>query len=564
MKNIYKLFFLFYLLFLFPRIGLAQSQEKINSFHADITINTNGTIDISEKIDYFFSDYRHGIYRYLPYLYEDESGKKFKLNFSDFSTKYVDGTQVPFKKSTDGNNILLKIGDPDKTLTGPKTYLINYSAKGAINYFDDYDELYWNVTGNDWAANIEKSSATVILPESTDYNSIKARCLTGEYGSKEEDCTIQKKDNRINFSSKEKSLTVVVGWNKGVVEFVAKDYNFFSNLSPTALLAIHLLPLIIPITTLIIMIKKIKRKGGIYDHGYTITPEFAPPKNINPAEMGVIMDSKVDPSDLTSEIINFAVKGIIKIKELKKRVLRSQDYELIVDKGLPSNAKAYEKDIFNEIFRGNRTVKLSQLKQRTDAYSGFNAINDKLYEQMKTEGYFVENPHKVRNRYLAIGMLVIILAGASFWYTGLMISLILTGLIIAISGRYMPKRTPKGQELARKIVGFKEFISKAEKYRAKWAEKENLFFSFLPYAVLFGVTNKWAKAFKDISVKQPDWYEGNWHTFNTVIFASSLSSFNSSWQTSSRGSAAAGNASGFSSSGGFSGGGFGGGGGGSW
>lgn len=563
MKNIYKLFFLFFLIFLFPQIGLAQSQEKINSFHADITINTNGTIDINEKIDYFFPAYKHGIYRYLPYLYKDEDGKEFKLNFSDFSTKYADGTQVPFKKSTDNNNIFLKIGDPDKTVTGSKTYLINYSVKGAINYFDDYDELYWNVTGNDWAVNIEKSSATVILPESTDYNSIKTRCLTGEYGSKEENCTIQKNNNQINFSSEDKYLTVVVGWNKGIVSFVEKDYGFFSNLSPTALLTIHLLPLIIPITVLIVMIRKIKREGGIYDHGYTITPEFVPPKNINPAEMGIIIDSKIDPSDLTSEIINFAVKKIIKIKELKKKLLGSQDYELIVDKGLPSSAKAYERDIFNEIFRGNRSVKLSQLKERTDAYSGFNAINNKLYEQMKTEGYFVENPHKVRNKYLAIGILVIILAGVCFWYTGLMISLILTGLIIAISGRYMPKRTLKGQELARKIVGFKEFISKAEKYRAKWAEKENLFFSFLPYAVLFGVTSKWAKAFEDISIKQPDWYEGNWRTFNTVIFASSLSGFNSSWQTSSRGSAASGT-SGFSSGGGFSGGGFGGGGGGSW
>lgn len=126
----------------------------------------------------------------------------------------------------------------------------------------------------------------------------------------------------------------------------------------------------------------------------------------------------------------------------------------------------------------------------------------------------------------------------------------------------MPKRTEKGAETYWHALGFKEYMRTAEKYRMEFQEKENIFERYLPYAIAFGLTHKWAKAFEGIYTAPPNWYEGNFTAFSTINFVSSLdrSFSNIGGVLSSR---PGGNGSSFSG-GGFSGGGGGGGGGGSW
>jgi len=128
---------------------------------------------------------------------------------------------------------------------------------------------------------------------------------------------------------------------------------------------------------------------------------------------------------------------------------------------------------------------------------------------------------------------------------------------------FMPKRTKKGTEAYWHILGFKEYINTAEKYRAQFYEKENIFEKYLPYAIIFGLADKWAKAFEGIYNRPPSWYEGDFGPrFTTLVFVNSvsrsLSSANSAFV-----SRPGGGGSGFGG-GGFSGGGGGGGGGGSW
>lgn len=140
---------------------------------------------------------------------------------------------------------------------------------------------------------------------------------------------------------------------------------------------------------------------------------------------------------------------------------------------------------------------------------------------------------------------------------------ILAGLIVMAFIPAMPQRSMLGAEAAWIGHGFRLFIEKAEQYRIKWQERENIFETFLPYAMVFGIADKWSKAFRDVTMTNPTWYEGQLgSSFNTMVFWGAMSNFGSTINTSVV-SAAASGSSGFGG-GGFSGGGGGGGGGGGW
>jgi uncharacterized membrane protein len=207
-------------------------------------------------------------------------------------------------------------------------------------------------------------------------------------------------------------------------------------------------------------------------------------------------------------------------------------------------------------------------------------IKNQLGDQIVLDGYYESNPMKLRLKWV-IGPIGV-LFGATYYVGGFVaaaaiglgvdpivlgVSWIATLIIIGVFGWQMPKLTEKGAAAYDHAKGFQEYITRAEKYRIQWQEKENVFERFLPYAMVFGVSEKWAKAFEGIAVRQPDWYEGSAFrsgVFNAAVFSSAFNSFNSSMRSAvvSRPSQSGGG-SGFSG-GGFSGGGGGGGGGGSW
>ena len=130
--------------------------------------------------------------------------------------------------------------------------------------------------------------------------------------------------------------------------------------------------------------------------------------------------------------------------------------------------------------------------------------------------------------------------------------------------RQMPARTAKGTAMLRRIRGFRRVIATAEQHMARWAEEENVFTRYLPYAIVFGLTEKWAKAFEDLGI-QPDtssWYVGP-RMFTAMAFADSIDGFATTTGGTLASTPASSGSSGFGG-GGFSGGGGGGGGGGSW
>lgn len=547
----------------------ADTGWQINNFSSNVTIDKDRSVQVVEDIEVDFNSLKkHGIYRYMPYKYS-RNGNNYEVRIDVKKIIDENGDTIKYEESKSGGNLSLKIGDADKLISGQVHYTIEYEINRVINSYDDHDEFYWNVTGNDWPVDIEKSSVNITWPEGAEM--FDNSCFVGAYGANSEDCSTEVKGNTVNFSANEilspgDGFTVVSGINPGVINKYSFWTSFWWFISDNW-------GFLIPFVVLIFLLKNYFQKGRDPKGRETIVPEFAPPENLRPALMGTIYDEKVDTHDISAVIIDMAVKGFIKIKELEgKKILGiggGKDYQFTDTKKPRNNLANYEKKIMTGLFEDGSPVKLSELRNKF--YRHVKDIKKDLYETVQKDGYFEENPESVRNKYLAIGVIVFVLGffipQFLMIFTGSFFSMLfaftVSGIMIIIFAFLMPKRTKRGVEVTRQIKGFKLYMHTAERYRQKFNEDNKIFEKFLPYAMMFGIVKEWAKKFEKMQIDRPDWYEGRGR-FYPIYFATSIADMQTSMNSTlvSAPSSAGSGGSGFS--GGGVGGGFGGGGGGSW
>ena len=299
-----------------------------------------------------------------------------------------------------------------------------------------------------------------------------------------------------------------------------------------------------------------------------ISPEFGIPDKITPIQMGMIISSgRWNNKLITATIIDLAVRKLIIIKEIKvqKLFIKIKSYKLIkTDKFNLSELTKPEKIIVNKMFLGNDSVILASLKNTF--YKGLGIIKKAATDEAVDNKWVTEKGSMVGATFIIIAALV-----CSLFFrisqvnpSPLMVSVVLSGIILTVFGVLMPKRTPAGAELYSRIMGFKLYMRKAEKYRQQFYEEENIFDKLLPYAVLFGMTRRWAKTMEKIYGKEyfatyrPVWFVGgSFQGFNANAFISTLNGITSNIASSTGTGSGAGGAGG-------SGGGGGGGGGGGW
>ena len=552
-----------FLCFSFPAGARA---EAVKNFHSEISINRDGTIVVREDIEYDF-EYaeRHGIYRDIPYNY-DFGYKRYSIKLDVKSVTDFNGNPYKYEVSSSGGNIHIRIGDPDTTVTGVRGYRIEYTVRGAIAFLEDHDELYWNVTGDEWRVSIMRASAEVSF-DGLASDGVEAECYTGVRGSTDKECNYKITAGKVNFLATSslwagQGLTIVVGLPKGSIEepspmtkavwFLTDNWYFG-----------------LPLLTFFVITYIWSTRGRDPKGKGVITVMYEPPKGLTPAEAGTLIDERADILDITSTIIDLAVRGYLRIEETESTkfyFFTDRDYRLIKtrDPG-QGDLKSHEEKIFSGIFKGREKVLVSDLRDKF--YTELPPIKKALYGELVGKKYFPADPEKVKGIYKWIGIIILILAFVLFSNFLLKISIALSGLIILISSRYMPRKTREGALRNEELLGFREFIDRAEKDRIEALAKNDptLFDRILPFALVFGLEDKWADAFRDMYREPPSWYSSpNYrNSFSPNMFVSdlgrSLGVMSSSLSSTPRKSGGSG-----LGGGGSSGGGFGGGGGGSW
>lgn len=554
--------FIFVLLFSVFTISVS-AQERINQFKSGITINKSGTIDVVETIVYDFgSQYRHGIFREIPFIKKNEDGKRYVLEVTDISVTDEKNNAYIYTISKEGENLHIKIGDPDKTIIGVNTYVIKYLVSGAITHFSDHDELYWNINGNDWTVPIDAAVSTIKFPKDLKTEEVKLTCFTGVRGSTNADCLanyglgIADFRSQRAFSSAE-GLTIVVGFPKGIVAVVEpKEYvpfweTWYGKVLKTILILIFatLILLWYVVYPIWIIIKWFKY-GKDPQVGGPVTAWFDAPKTesgraLTPAETGTLIDEVAQQKEVSALIVDLARRGYLKIEEKKKN-----DFYLHKTKEYSADRKLlpFEKYILSEIFGKKGDVRLKD----EHLFTAVEKVKSDLYESMVKEKFFPKNPQSVRNFYIFITVMAVMTFNLPLF------------LISLIFGRAMPVKTLAGARAANVAKSLRNFLTSQERQLEFQAKKQLMFEKLLPFAVAFGVEKIWAQRFKDINLKPPEWYSSyQTGAFNSAIFARSLGySFSSIASAATPTRSSSGFSSGFS--GGSSGGGGGGGGGGSW
>ncbi len=557
-------------------VGPAFARDyHLTRFETQMSVDKDGTAAVTERIEVAFDGEYHGVYRDIPLEYPGPHGSNYTLFLRVSGVTDVDGNKLKFDSSTRNGFRHLKIYIPGAVDT-TKTVLLHYTVRNPIRWFDDHDELYWNVTGNDWTVPIDSASASITFPPSATGN-MRAQAFTGLYGSHEEDASVAIRDNRVLVQASHPlemraGLTVDVYLNKGILQQPSKLTEAIWFLRSNGIV-------LLPLWAFAVMFGMWWTKGRDPRSDLSVAPMYEPPKDLTPAEVGSLLDDEVHPRDITSTLVDLAVKGYIKIEEVAERVLlfthRDYIFHSLKPKDNWSRLASHERVMLNHMFPGEVTqVRLSALKNQF--YVAIPTMKSNILAELKAKSMYSVDPDSAHG-YVFLGVILTVLpflllqlAGAlSIFEAPLMLIAagVIALIIIFVFARIMPAKSRKGVDTKVQILGFQEFVNRVDADRLKRMPPDT-FEKYLPYAMALGIENRWAKAFQGLTVNPPNWYVGPtpYMMFNPITFTGSMhamatdahGAFVSAPRSSSSGSGWGGGG------GGFSGGGFGGGGGGAF
>ena len=197
--------------------------EQITNFKSDITIQEDGSMKVREDItvDVQGRQVRRGIVREFPTIYKDRMGNRYTVGFT-VGRVLMDGNPIAYFVESARNGKYLNFGDDHFLSHGLHTFTVEYITNRQLGYFENHDELYWNVTGSGWRLPIAHATATVHLPEEIPRSTIRTEAYTGGYGSRDKYVSIQRQPHGATFTTtaplrERQGLTIVVGWPKGYI-----------------------------------------------------------------------------------------------------------------------------------------------------------------------------------------------------------------------------------------------------------------------------------------------------------------------------------------------------------
>jgi len=612
----------------------AASGERILSFTADYVLASDGSLWVTETLVWQFGPgEHHGIKRNITVRQGVSSPpNKYRLyEMSDVGASSPTGANAELYVSELGADEVIRIGSPTEPFQGAQqqTYVVKYRLAHVANGFPDHAELYWNVTGGQFDIPIDSVKVSVHGPAAV----TDALCFQG--ADRSADPCRANAGQTATYSATglgpRGQVTIVASFPASAITDTAPDLrdgetgfsgnSSGSQMSPTLAKTLSLLGygggLAIPVLAAALMGTLFWKRGrdeqyagltpGLtpvegapgpvtYGQEGPVAVQFAPPKGVRPGLVGTIIDEEANTIDVSATVVDLAVRGFLKIEEVESGGLFKRTDWQLTKLVPPEQAEApleYEQTLLAGIFADSNPVLLSGLKNKF--HTTLTIVQSEMYSEVTDRGWFRKSPEKARRGWTALGLVVMGAGLASGWFLGfqsaetdrvggvafvvpsgivLAVGLLLAGGIIYLLGKRMAAKTAAGSAVLAQSLGFKQYLVTAEARQIRFEEAQDIFSRYLPYAIVFGVADRWAGIFAEVaeaataagqSIGMPGWYifagSGGFGDFGGI--ASGVDSFStmaSGTFTSTPGSSGG---SGFGG-GGFSGGGGGGGGGGSW
>ncbi|GAA5034028.1 hypothetical protein GCM10023258_34400 [Terrabacter aeriphilus] len=568
--------------------------------------------------------------------YGDQENRYRHYDLTDVDVTSPSGAPDAFRVSDNGAAREIRIGSASEFTSGTQVYEVRYTLHNVLNPVTADGnpapegtepaavELFYNVFGANEMTERDRVSVTVNAPAAA----TKVRCLQGETGSTTA-CTATPGDpSRFSAASlgSGEAMTIVASYPPSAFGDVRPDVrqgdagtSVGSDAAPAANAAAWIGGVGAPVLALAVMGTLVWTRGrderyadltpglspsfgtGATGDGAppaatvrggtpTVAVQFQPPPGVQPGMVGTIIDETANPIDVSATVIDLAVRGFLRIEENEGNGMFSRtDWTLTRLTPPPAERLLpYERQLLDGIFatRGDQ-VRLSELKN-TFA-STLKKIQGAMYQEVVTRGWFRSSPQAQRAAWQGLGLVVAALGALVLFYGrpaigailgggfsggfALGIGLIVSGLIVWVLGGRMAAKTAEGSAVHAQALGFKEYLTTAEAGQIAFEEASNVFSRYLPYAVVFGVADRWATTFADVAraaeaanqpLLMPTWYVWSGATFPDFTgIASGVDAFSSTSTGTFTSTPGSSGSSGFGG-GGFSGGGGGGSSSGSW
>ena len=558
-------------LFLAPL--LASADERMLSFHSDILVRSDGVLEVTEtiRIRAEGKQIKRSIFRDYPTEYKNRFGNDVSVKYEPLTVMRNDRLEE-FRAEKFGNGIRTYFGRSDRLLeSGEHTYLYRYNAGRMLGFFDDHDELYWNVISDDSVFPIDRVSANVSFNFEVPEDSIELYAYTGAFGSAGQDYTATIDDvGRPAFATTRmldayEGMAISVAWPKGLVGEPGYMQKTIWELADNLNLLIALAGLMAMLAYYI----PVWRNFGKDPEPGVIMTRYEPPEGFSPASLRYIEQMHYDDTSLTAAVVSLAVKGYLRINEA------NDEHSLLrVNPGdNPPPLAIGERELHDALFDKGDIVILNH--EYHELLGGARAAHERSLRREYKNRYFRTNG-LLNLPALLIGVVasLIALRVASGPTSSVIATIVLMVIFLVVFAIIMRRPTGIGRRLLDEVGGFREYMEIAEKDEMNLRNPPDktplLFEKYLPFALAMGVEQQWAERFTKVFANlrgsidagyQPAWYNGSWNSLDLSSITGHISSGLGSAISSS--ATPPGSSSG-SSGGGFSGGGGGGGGVGGW
>lgn len=551
------------LVLLLAASATASALERITQFISDVTVRRDGNLIVIEtiRVEAEGNVIRRGIFRDFPTIYRRPDGTRVEVGFRVESVTR-NGTSESYAHEHLSNGVRVRIGSADRIIPpGPHTYVIRYRTTRQIGFFDNYDELYWNVTGTGWVFPIDMAEARITLPEKVSFR--QTAVYTGPQDARGRDAiVVSQEPGRIVFRTTRplpprNGLTVAAAWQKGVVEPPSTSqlasYWLTDNLGLIAAVA--------GLAFLLGYYAFAWLRVGRDPPAGTIIPLFAPPGGMSPAATRYVERMSFDDGCFAVAIINAGVKGHLQIVEehgettlwkrsggkplapeeeamMSKlfpgkhgnRLRLVQDNHGMIGRAKDALSRTLAKTYLGRLFTNNRgwssagllllvLIILLVLYALGSQHPLFGtlvliAVIGLPILMLSAAMIFVGWQHFDRGKWMLISGLVVaalVIAGAMYLATVAQPgaanlipagALLAMGAVVGFGFPWLKSPSQAGRKTMDEIRGFREYLSVAEEDRLNAlnppTKTPELFEKFLPYAVALDCQNAWAAKFAGV------------------------------------------------------------------
>jgi len=482
-----------------------QAQERILSYDSNVAINSDGSLDVTERISVRAegNSIRRGIYRDFPTRYRDRAGNRVVVGLQVIEV-LRDGSPEPWFTERRPNGIRINTGNDDLLPTPAQfTYTLRYRTTRQIGFFDSHDELYWNAIGTGWDFPVESGSVEVRLPRAVPAERMQAEGYTGAQGEQRQDY-----EARITAPGTARWLltrplgpgegfTIVLVFPKGLVVEPSTMQRWLWLLQDNRGVLIALAGLV---ALLLFCIRRWYRLGRDPRPGVIIT-RYDPPPGYTPAGLRYMQRMRYDTRCFSSDLLSMAVAGNLRIHRDKGLL---KDAWRLEQTASPAPASPEQQALLEKLFPdASRTLELKNTNAA--AVSGAQLAHSGLLEKRFKPALFKRNGGSA-----GIALLIVAVSAAlAFLFGGgagvpLIIGIVLAMVAIVVTFAILVQApTPEGRRLLDEIEGLKRYLSVAERDELKHLPGPDApptldagrYEMLLPYAVALEVEDAWTKKF---------------------------------------------------------------------